>query len=124
MLLRRHGVRLRVDKITADGRNAICSACQVRRPIFRSMLSSDELIAIAHTALIPLHLIGLRPLVSALSPEPKQVFAPIGKNDPFLLCHALREAGTLEVLQHNPGNVQSSFADHRRELLIELRSVA
>ncbi len=124
MLLRRYGVRLRVDKITADGRNAIGSVCQVRRPFFRAALSTDELIALAHSALIPLHLVGLRPLVSALAPEPKKVFAPAEKNDPFRLCNALREAGTLEVLQHDPAIVPSSLSDHRRELLEVLRSVA
>ncbi len=123
-LLRRHGVRLRLEKITTDGQNAFCSVGQVRRPFFRSMLSVDELIALAHTALVSLHWVGLRPLISALPPGSKKTFAPTDKNDPFGFCHAIRDAGTEEVLLPGTQSVPTTLADLRREALNECRSVA
>jgi hypothetical protein len=92
-LLRKYGVRLRVDKITADGKSALCSIAQVRRPWFRSMRSAQELIDLAHRALMPLHQVGLSPLISGLPEQPKAAFPAVEKSDPFGIHRALRHAG-------------------------------
>jgi len=92
MLSRRYGVRLRVDKITGDGKNALCSIAQLRRRWFRSALSAEEMIELAHAALLPLHRIGLSPLVSALPPRARATFPAPNKNDPFGIRSAMRQA--------------------------------
>ena len=104
MLLGRYGVRLRVDKITADGKSALCSIAQVRRPWFRSARSADELIELAHDALMPLHHVGLSPLVSVLPGRPKAEFPAMDKNDPFNVHHALLHVG-LEALRPIPSRM-------------------
>lgn len=108
-LLRRHGVRLRVDKITADGRSAICSAGQVRRGFLRSALSTEKLVSLAHAALVPLNQVGLQPFVSVLVDEPRSTFTSRKEEDPFGLRNALREAGMEEMLLPAP----SSSSDRR-----------
>lgn len=97
MLLRRYGVRLRVDKITRDGKNALCSIAQVRRTWFRSARSTGELIELAQNALMPLHQVGLSPLVSTLPRQPSATFPALDKNDPFGIHRALRHAGLNEA---------------------------
>jgi hypothetical protein len=92
MLFRRYGVRLTVDKITSDGKSALCTIAQVRRPWFRSVRSVQELIELAHTALVPLHQVGLSPLITPLPMHPKIKFPTLDKNDPFGVDHALRLA--------------------------------
>jgi hypothetical protein len=97
MLASRYGVRLRVDKITRDGKNALCSIAQVRRLWFRSARSTRELIELAQTALLPLYQVGLSPLVSTLSRQPRAAFPTLDKNDPFGIHRALRHAGSNEA---------------------------
>ena len=92
MLLRRHGVCLRVDKITSNGKSAICSVAQVHRPFFRSACSAENLIDLAHAALVPLHLIGLSPLISPLPKAHKSRFPSIRPEDPFGIQRAMRLA--------------------------------
>lgn len=89
MLLRRYGMRLRVDKVTSDGKSALCSIAQVRRRWFRSARSTQELIEVAHAALMPLHRVGLSPLISCLPRQPKAAFPVVDKNHPFGIQHIL-----------------------------------
>ena len=89
MLLRKYGVRLRVDKITSDGKSALCSIAHVCRPWFRALRTGEELVALAHAALAPLYRVGLTPLVSSLPRQPKASFSTLDKNDPFGLGCAL-----------------------------------
>lgn len=102
LLLRRYGVRLRVDKITADGKSALCSIAQVRRPWFRPVHSADVLIELAHATLMPLHHVGLSPLVSVLPCGPKTQLPNMDKNDPFNVHRALLHAGQEAPQQFPP----------------------
>ena len=97
-LLRRKGVRVRVDKISSDGRYALCTVLQVRRPLFRSAPGSQELVSLAHMALNRLHQLGLKPFVSVALRGSVTVFAPLDANDPFRLRRALSEAGREDLL--------------------------
>lgn len=99
-------MRLRVDKITGDGKNALCSIAQVRRSWFRSTRSTGELIELAQGALMPLYQVGLSPLVSALPPKPRAAFPALEKNDPFGIHRALRHVGSNEA----PSSVSSPKA--------------
>ncbi len=99
MLLRKHGLSLRVDKISSDKRNAICSISQKAPGLFRSTLPNEVLVEKAHSALVPLHAIGLRPLVSVSQGVPLRVSALEGQHDPFGLRLALREAGMEDVMR-------------------------
>lgn len=97
MLSRRYGVRLRVDKITRDGKNVLCSIAQVRRPWFRSARSTGELIELAQDALMPLRQVGLSPLVSILPRQPRATFPALEQNDPFGIHRAFRYADMNEA---------------------------
>ncbi len=99
LLLRKHGVHLRVNKISADKRNALCSISQKAPSMFRTPLPNEVLLEKAHCALIPLHTIGLRPLVSVSRTLPPGTVAMNGPQDPFGLRLALREAGMEDVMQ-------------------------
>jgi hypothetical protein len=88
-LMRRFGIRLRVDRISFDGKSVICSVAQVRRP-FLGPRSPEKLIHLAHGALVPLHMIGFLTLVSVLPRETRPAFNPLDGNDPFGLQHALQ----------------------------------
>ena len=82
-LLSKYGARLRVDKISGDRKSVLCSIALVRSPWFRSAPSATQLVNLAHTTLIPLHYIGLNPLVSALLKQSEAFFPDMMKNDPF-----------------------------------------
>jgi len=97
-LLRQHYVRLRVNKVTADGRNAMCVACQVQSRFLRQDLKAEEIVAACQAALSTLHRVGLNPLIGTV---PRQTFAGLEEpdpNDPFLLRSALSAAGFGEML--------------------------
>ncbi len=101
-LLRQHHVRLRVDKVTSDGRNALCVASQVRSRFLRQDLAAEEIIAACHGALSTLHRVGLNPLIGTV---PRTTFAGLQKpdpNDPFLLRSALHAAGFETMLRPDP----------------------
>jgi len=97
-LQHRYGVRVRVDKVTADGRNALCSACQVRHPFFLAKISAFALVALAHLVLKDLHRFGITPLISTLPARSIPPFVAIEKGDPFRLRDALRAAGKEGIL--------------------------
>lgn len=88
-LWRRHGVRLRVDGITRDGRYALCSACQVKRPFLRPQLSNIDLVALAHRTFAKLNLFGLQTLISVVPKGPLTAFPAMDPKDPFQLHDAL-----------------------------------
>lgn len=96
-LLRRHGVRLRVDKVTDDGRYALCSACQIERSFFRPLLSDIALVSIAHRAFMKLNLFGLQTLISVVPKGPLTMFPAVDPKDPFQLCDALQAAAREET---------------------------
>ncbi|MEO8591242.1 MAG: hypothetical protein ABI432_17825 [Flavobacteriales bacterium] len=101
LLWRRHGVRLMVDKVTADGQNILCSTCQLRRSLFLPALRDHALISLAHEALRPLYLFGMRPLVTVVMKNAVRPFAALEKADPFHLHSALHAAGIRAVDQHS-----------------------
>ena len=91
-LLRKHGVRLRVDKITSDGRYALCSSCQTKRSLFRPLLSDIALVALAHRAFMRLNIFELQTLISVVPKGPLTPFLAMDPKDPFQLVHALSSA--------------------------------
>jgi len=91
-LWRRHGVRLRVDGITRDGRYALCSACQLKRSFFRPSLSDIALVSIAHSTFAKLNLFGIQTLISVVPKGPLTVFPALDQSDPFHLHFALHAA--------------------------------
>jgi hypothetical protein len=109
-LLDRHGVRLRVDRITRDGRYALCSVCQVKRPFLRPLRSKLELVALAHSAFGKLDLFGMRTLISVVPKGPLTEFPAVDPNDPFninALLHGAAQPGKapVEILPSSVGNV-------------------
>ena len=123
-LLRRHGVRLRVDRFSADGRNALCSCTQIRRPFFKSTLSDHELVGLAHHTLKELHLFGITPLIGIVPRSSTNAYAPLERNDPFWLIQALRAAGQDDVLYQGVPSVPPVLVDHLTSVRTTLRSVA
>ncbi len=105
-LLRRHGVRLRVDKVTDDGRYALCSACQIERSFFRPLLSDIALVSIAHQAFMKLNLFGLQTLISVVPKGPLTVFPAVDPQDPFQLRYALH------TVQQRSSTPEISDAQH------------
>lgn len=97
-LLRRHGIRLRVDRISPNGRYALCTAKQVRRKFMRSALRADEVVDRCHEALIALHSIGMDPLIEILSIADGKDYPKIDPKDPFQLLLAMTGSGLVEML--------------------------
>ena len=98
-LLRRHCIRLRIDKVTSDGRNALCSAAQVKRMFFWSAHHKERVVTLAHQAILPLHTLGLFPLISAFPLDQVHVFGPVKEDDPFEIRRALLQAGKEGLLR-------------------------
>jgi hypothetical protein len=88
-LLRKHGIRLRVDKISADGINALCSAAQVQRRFLRSDHTQEAIVEHCQLALSPVYQVGLSPLIRAYPHIKGALFEPIDAKDPFGLRSAL-----------------------------------
>jgi hypothetical protein len=88
-LHQRHGIRLRVDLVSADGRYALCTACQVKTPLFGRPLPEHNLAELAHFALKRLLMAGINPLITMLPPGSANGFAAMEKKDPFQLIQAL-----------------------------------
>ncbi len=97
-LLSRHSIRLRVDRVTIDGRNAFCSAAQVQHRFFRPDHRSDEIASICHESLNSLYRVGLNPLIGTLQRSTNKAFGRMDPNDPFQLRKALLAAGKEELL--------------------------
>lgn len=105
-LLRSHRVRLNVDKVTADGRNALCSAAQIHRRLLRPDHLAEEGVAACHQALSSLHRIGLTPLIGWLPRDASNTFFKIDPQDPFRLRMALSVAGISYRLLSDEAQVQ------------------
>ncbi|HMC96302.1 MAG TPA: hypothetical protein VKG92_01490 [Flavobacteriales bacterium] len=88
-LFRKYRIRFRVDRVTRDGQNALCSCFQSRRPIFQRPLPDHDLIDLTHGAVKALYLSGLRPMISIVPPELRSLFPPMDGSDPFHLNAAL-----------------------------------
>ncbi len=88
-LWRRYHVRLRIDRISSDGKSALCSVAQLQTSFLSPSRPAGRLVEMAHNALIPMHLIGIVPLVSVLPEEAKPQFAPVDKEDPFGFLSAI-----------------------------------
>ncbi len=101
-LLRRYCIRLRIDKITVDGRNALCSAAQVKRRFIWSAHPKERVVTLAHKAILPLHRLGLSPLISAFPLDQVHVFGPVKEDDPFEIRRALLQAGKEGLLPRGP----------------------
>lgn len=97
-LLHRHSIRLRVDKVTSDGRNALCSATEVRAWFNWSNRRKDQVVSLAHRAVQPLQALGLSPLISVIPVEQVGQFGPLENDDPFKLVHALHQAGMTDLM--------------------------
>ncbi len=96
-LLRRYGVRLRVDKVTDDGRYALCSACQVEQSFFRPLLPDITLVTLAERAFMTLNTFGLKTLISVVPKGPLTAFPALDPLDPFHLRNALDTAAREQV---------------------------
>lgn len=92
-LLRRHGLRLRVDRVSPNGRYALCTAKQVERRFMRSALKAEDIVDRCHEALNALHAIGLDPLIEILSISDGKDYPKLDPNDPFQLHFALNGSG-------------------------------
>jgi hypothetical protein len=88
-LYRRYRIRLRVDKVSHDGRSALCSAAQVRRRFLRADHTSYEVVETCHEALEPLRIIGVMPLIEWLPRQKSNTFMKIDPKDPFRVLWAL-----------------------------------
>lgn len=101
-LLRRHRVRLVVEKVTPDGRNALCVAGQFRSRFLRQDLDVEEVVDICHTALSSLYRVGLSPLIGAVDRQLLVGLKKVDPNDPYHLRSALMVAGlTMVVPTHH-----------------------
>lgn len=105
-LLRHYRIRLRVDKLTTDGRSALCSATQIERRFLRADLAPHEGVAACHKAISALHRFDLSPLIGWSSRMATHGFAKIDPDDPFLLRMALRTAGPEHHL-HNKERLEA-----------------
>ncbi len=113
-LLRRYRVRLRVDKVTDDGRSALCSGAQVQRRFLRADHASEQMIAMCHEALSALHHIGISPLIGWLPRHVPSRFPEIDPQDPFSLRKALGAAGFEQrLLQVDHSTAITRSGDHR-----------
>lgn len=97
-LRRRHGIRLRFDKLAVDEHTVLCTCSKAARWFFRAAPPDHEIIELAYTAVKDLHLIGLRPMISVAHGGPRRSFRRIEPNDPFRLRSALHMAGLAHLL--------------------------
>lgn len=89
VLLRKHGIRLRVEKVTLDGHNAMCSAMQVRPRCLRADHTQEAIVEFCQLALAPVYMVGMSPLIRAYPRNKGELFQPIDTNDPFGLRAAM-----------------------------------
>lgn len=97
-LYRRYRIRLRVDKVSHDGRSALCSAAQVRRRFLRADQASYQVVETCHEALEPLRIIGVMPLIEWLPRQKSDMFMKIDPKDPFRVLWALGRSVNGQVL--------------------------
>jgi hypothetical protein len=109
-LLRKHGIRLRVEKVTLDGHNALCSAMQVQRRFLRADHTQEAIVEFCQLALAPIYMVGMSPLIRAYPRNKGELFQPIDTNDPFGLRAAMhtKDLATVEAPESriSPGVVK------------------
>jgi hypothetical protein len=88
-LMRKYGIRLRVEKVTLDGQNALCSAMQVQRRFLRADHTQEAIVEYCQYALAPLYIMGMSPLIRAYPRTRGEQFSAIDANDPFGLWAAM-----------------------------------
>ncbi len=91
-LKRRSGLRVRVDKLTADKMHVLCTAWRTAPELFQSRMDDHEIVDLVHEALRSLHVLGLRPLVGVTRKRSMAVVPPVVKTDPFHLLAAIQVA--------------------------------
>ena len=97
-LQRRYGIRLRFDKLAANGHYMLCTCSKTTRWFLRAVPPDHEIIEQAYTAVKDIHLIGLQPMISVMHDGPGHSFPLIEGNDPFQLRSALHAAGLAHLL--------------------------
>jgi hypothetical protein len=98
ILLHKHGIRLRVEKVILDHRLTICYAAQVRRRFLRTDHTKESIVEYCVFALSPLYHVGLSPMIGVSSRIHENHFGPMDLNDPFMIRSALIIAGSEELL--------------------------
>jgi len=91
-LKRRSGLRVHVDKLTADKSHVLCTAWRTAPELFQSRMDDHEIVDLVHEALRSLHVLGLRPLVGVTRKRSMVVVPPVVKTDPFHLLAAIQVA--------------------------------
>ena len=91
-LKRRSGLRVHVDKLTADKSHVLCTAWRTAPELFQSRMDDQEIVDLVHEALRSLHVLGLRPLVGVTRKRSMAVVPPVVKTDPFHLLAAIQVA--------------------------------
>jgi|GEM_PF-1984407 len=91
-LKRRSGLRVHVDKLTADKSHVLCTAWRTAPELFQSRMDDHEIVDLVHEALRSLHVLGLRPLVGVTRKRSMAVVPPVVKTDPFHLLAAIQVA--------------------------------
>lgn len=102
-LLQRHHIRLRIDKVTDNGRYALCVAGQVQSRLLRPDLRPVEIIALSEVALSTLYRLGLSPLIGTMPCMAMGALGAPDPDDPFLLRTALRTIGLGSRLPEDAG---------------------
>ncbi|MEO8588272.1 MAG: hypothetical protein ABI432_02800 [Flavobacteriales bacterium] len=97
-LFRRHGVRLRVDRVSPDGASARCSCTRVKRRLFAPLLTEQDVDALAHHALKELDPFGINPLVYVMPNAVTNAYKEMDADDPFFLVEAVLNAQREDLL--------------------------
>jgi len=117
-LKRRSGLRVHVDKLTADKTHVLCTAWRTAPELLQSRMDDHEIVDLVHEALRSLHVLGLRPLVGVTRKRSLAVVPPIVKTDPFHLMAAMQvaeEAGRSDLIAPEEAD--------RRAVLLTTRKV-
>lgn len=118
-LRRRSGLRVHVDKLTADKAHVLCTAWRTAPELFQSRMDDHEIVDLVHEALRSLHVLGLRPLVGVIRKRSMAVVPPILKTDPFHLIAAIGEAEEAR----RSDSITPDEADRRAALLTARKDV-
>ncbi len=116
-LKHRHGVRVVVQKMTADGVNLLCNAWRSGSPLLQRSMEEHELVALAHEAMRPLFVLGIRPLVGVVSKKSMAHVGKLDRTDPFLLQAAMDTAGIMELRPTSTSTISHEESQRRIALL-------
>jgi hypothetical protein len=116
-LKRRSGIRVIVQKVTANGVNMLCNAWRPGLPFLQGHLEEHEIVSLAHEALRPLTKLGLRPLISVVNRRSMRDAAKRTKRDPFHFLAAMHNAGLDPIGPTAPENISKEEVERRIALL-------